>query len=432
MTRADSELVAFRVIRAFLPIFESPIAILKAGRREFEIDANCLNAQETHMKSAKISRILENCKLASTVLIAIVAMAVPGFTQSASFQGLGQMPGAMLGAGTFPQSISADGSTIIGWAWVCPNGGTKCVSSDKTEAFRWTRSGKYQLLGDLGSSIGSMAFAVSSNGAVVVGNAPKGSNSFGAFRWTAKGMVALPVALQFGNAVTPDGAMIAGGDVWCTITGEIGKFGPFAGNPDQTEAFGLGGTLQAPIAVGAALKGSDVNGATNHAFRWTPGSGLEDLGLTTGTQSIAIAISGDGNVVVGEATDASGFWRAFRWTSATGMQDIGTLGGPESVAYAASQDGSVIVGTSLNSSLSDSNDAFIWTASTGMLSLRSVLDSDGVHSADNWVRVTSATGISADGTIITGFGLNPRSTQFPFGVNTPFRVVLPTPAIGGR
>lgn len=381
------------------------------------------------MKSANIRRIVGSCRLGSAVLIAMMAVAVSGSTQTASFAGLGQMPGAMRGAGTFASTVSSDGSTIVGYAWVCPNGGTTCTSSDKTEAFRWTGSGKYQLLGDLGNSIGSMALAVSSNGAVIVGNAPKGSNSFGAFRWTpAKGMAALPVALQFGNAVTADGEMIAGGDVWCTITGEIGKFGPFAGNPDQTEAFGLEGTLQAPVAVGAALKGSDGNGATFHAFLWTPAGGLEDLGLTTGTQSIAVAISGDGTVVVGEATDASGFWRAFRWTAATGMQDIGTLGGPESVAYAANQDGSVIVGTALNSSLSDSNDAFIWTESTGMLSLRSVLDSDGVHSADNWVQVTSATGISGDGTIITGFGLNQRSTQFPFGVNTPFRVVLPTPA----
>jgi hypothetical protein len=45
-------------------------------------------------------------------------------TQTPSFQGLGQMPGAMRGAGTFAANISNDGSTIVGYAWVCPNGGT--------------------------------------------------------------------------------------------------------------------------------------------------------------------------------------------------------------------------------------------------------------------------------------------------------------------
>jgi probable HAF family extracellular repeat protein len=360
------------------------------------------------------------------VLTAILTLSAAA--QTASFQGLGQMPGAMRGAGTFANAISGDGSTIVGYAWVCRSGPPTCTSSDKTEAFRWTAAGKYQLLGDLGSSIGSMALATSSDGSVIVGDAPKGQNSFGAFRWTAaQGMVALPVSLLYGNGVTGDGTMVAGEDNWWKTSGKVGKFGPFPGNQDQTQALGLTGTGQAPIAVGAALKGSDANGATFHAFRWTPSGGLQDLGLTTGSESIAVGISADGSVIVGEARDASGFWRAFRWTASTGMQDIGTLGGPESVAYAANHDGSVIVGTSLSSGLSDSNDAFIWTAKTGIQSLRAVLQAQGVHSADGWVQVTTAAGISANGTVITGFGLSPRTKAFPFGVWTPFRVVLPVP-----
>jgi len=338
------------------------------------------------------------------------------------------MPGAMRGAGTFANAISADGSAIVGYAWVCPNGGTTCTSSGKTEAFRWTSAGKYQLLGDLGSSVGSMALATSSDGSIVVGDAPKGKNSFGAFRWTsATGILALPVSLLYGNGVTTDGNMVVGQDNWWKITGKVGKFGPFPGNQDQTQALGVTGTMTAPIAVGAALKGSDANGATFHAFRWTPSGGLQDLGLTTGSESIAVSISGNGSVIVGEARDSNGFWRAFRWTASTGMQDIGTLGGPESAAYAANRDGTVIVGTSLNSSLSDSNDAFVWTDKTGMQSLRAALQAQGVHTADAWVQVTSATSLSADGTIITGFGLSPRTKAFPFGVWTPFRVVLPVP-----
>jgi probable HAF family extracellular repeat protein len=366
-----------------------------------------------------------------TLMLTLAAGAQTGSSQQAptatpSFHGLGQMPGAMRGAGTFANTVSADGSTIVGYAWVCPHGGTTCTSSDKTEAFRWTAAGKYQLLGDLGNSIGSMALATSSNGAVVVGNAPQGQNSFGAFRWTAaQGMTALPVSLLFGNAVTLDGSMVAGGDDWWEISGQTGIFGPFGGNPDQTEAFGLSGTVSAPVAVGAALKGSNGNGATFHAFSWTPAGGLQDLGLTTGSESIAIAISADRSVIVGEARDANGFWRAFRWTASTGMQDIGTLGGPESAAYAANKDGSVIVGTSLTSGSTGSNDAFIWTAANGMQALRTVLDAAGVHTADNWVTLDTLDGVSANGTVMTGFGLSPRTSAFPFGVWTPFLVVLP-------
>src|SRR5690349_2630983 len=105
---------------------------------------------------------------------ALFMTGLPVASQTAGFQSLVQMPGAMSGAGTFPQAISADGSTLVGWAWICPNGQPTCVSSDKTEAFLWTAAHKYEVLGDLGNSIGSIAFATSSNGSVVVGQAPPG------------------------------------------------------------------------------------------------------------------------------------------------------------------------------------------------------------------------------------------------------------------
>ena len=225
------------------------------------------------------------------------------------------MRGAAFGAGTFAIGLSENGSTIVGYAWVCRNGGTTCDSTDKTEAFRWMATGKYQRLGDLGGSVGSMANATNSNGSVVVGNAPPPGNSglgFGAFRWTAaQGIVGLPPSMFFANAVTEDGSMIVGGDDWVTTSGHTGIFGPFPGEQDQTQALGVTGTETAPVAVGAAINGSDAFGATFHAFRWTPSGGLQDLGLTTGSQSIADAISPDGSVVVGQATDARGFWRAF-------------------------------------------------------------------------------------------------------------------------
>jgi probable HAF family extracellular repeat protein len=379
----------------------------------------------------KLARLLFVSTLTATLTLAAAAQtntSQEAPTQTPSFQGLGQMPGAMGGAGTFAVSISGDGSTIIGYAWVCPNGGTTCNSSGKTEAYRWTAAGKYQVLGDLGSSVGSMAFATTSNGSVVVGEAPKGQNSFGAFRWTAtQGMVALPASMLYANGITADGSMVVGQDNWWKTSGQTGIFGPFPGNQDQTQASGVSGTSQAPVAVGSAIKGSNAFGPAFHAFRWTPTGGLQDLGLTTGSESIAIAISADGAAIVGEARDVSGFWRAFRWTASTGMQDIGTLGGPESAAFGVSKDGSVIVGTSLTSGSTGSNHCFVWTPTNGMQDLKTILDAAGVHTADNWVTLDSLVGVSADGKVMTGYGLNPRSKAFPFGVWTPFRVVLPVP-----
>ena len=64
---------------------------------------------------------------------------------------------------------------------------------------------------------------------------------------------------------------------------------------------GLSGPAQAPVAVGAALKGSDARRPPFHAFRWTPSTGPQDLGLTTGDENMALAISADAAVIGGEA-----------------------------------------------------------------------------------------------------------------------------------
>ncbi len=365
--------------------------------------------------------------LPGILLVGLVSNPALSRAQTPSFQGLGQMPGSTFAGGTYSTAVSGDGSTIMGYGWVCAGGRSKCNSTDMVRAYIWTVAGGYQILDTAGNSDFFGAGAISYNGSAVCGEHPTGNSStFEAFRWTAtQGLKQLP--MDIATAITADGDMVAGGDNWWKTSGEKGIFGPFPGEQDQTEAYGLGGTGTDPVAVGAAINGADPNGATFHAFRWTPAAGLEDLGLTTGTQSLAIAISADGRVVVGEATDAAGFWRAFRWTASTGMQDLGTLGGPESAAFGVSRDGAVIVGSSLTSGSSGSSAAFIWTPKTGMQSLLTALQAAAVHAADDWVTVDELVGVSADGTVMTGFGQSPRTQAFPFGNFEPFRVVLPAP-----
>jgi len=331
-----------------------------------------------------------------------------------SFQSLGQMPGSALG--TDVSGISGDGSTIAGYGSICttfnPNG--SCQSAGNVQAFRWTPAGGYQKLGTPGTSAFFGAGAVSSDGSVIVGEHPP-QNGYSAFRWTAAtGMVQLPINIA--AAVTPDGGMVAGGDNWWKTTGQTGTFGPFPGFQDQTEANGLAGTAQAPVAVGGAIKGANAFGPVDHAFLWTPATGLQDLGvLPGGDQSVAIAISANEQVVVGEAT-VSGFWHAFRWTAATGMVDLGTLGGPESGAFAVNGDGSVIVGSALISQSTGSDHAFRWTANTGMQDLTKLVN------VPQHLILQSVIGVSADGTVITGNGFNTR-----LGMDEPWRAVLPLP-----
>jgi probable HAF family extracellular repeat protein len=387
-------------------------------------------AKELHPHGAsetnRFSRLRDRAAGLAAFLVISTAVTLPAAAQTPSFLGLGQMPGVWPAGGTYASAISADGTTIMGYGWVCQLGWTTCTSSDMVQAYRWTVGGGYKILGSPGNSSYFGAGAVSSDGSVIVGEHPQ-PVGFAAFRWTAaQGMKELP--MNIANAVTADGAMVAGGDNWWKASGQKGIFGPFPGEQDQTQANGLSGTSQAPVAVGAAIKGTDAFGPTFHAFRWMPVKGLQDLGLTKGTESIAIAISADGSVIVGEARDANRFWRAFRWTASTGMIDIGTLGGPESAALAVNKDGTVIVGTSLTSSSSSSNHIFRWTRSTGMQDLLAALQTAGVHNADKWVQLNSMVGVSSDGAVMVGYGLSPRTSAFPFGQWEPFRIVLPVPA----
>jgi uncharacterized membrane protein len=109
------------------------------------------------------------------------------------------------------------------------------------------------------------------------------------------------------------------------------------------------------------------------------------------------------------------------------MQTLGSLGIQESYALAVNKDGSVIVGTAAPSSSSPSCQAFRWTAKTGMQCLLQLLQAAGVNSANKWIQLTSAVGVSADGTVIVGYGISPKTQANPFGLFTPFRVVLPVP-----
>jgi probable HAF family extracellular repeat protein len=148
---------------------------------------------------------------------------------------------------------------------------------------------------------------------------------------------------------------------------------------------------------------------------------MQDLGVTTGTESNALGISSDGSVIFGEARDAGQFWRAFRWTQATGMRDLGTLGGPMSTSHGASADGSVIVGKSLATSLSSSLRAFRWTQSTGMRDVKQELINAGVTAVQNWTLAVAAD-ISDDGTVIAGWGYPASLTPAQ-----PWIAILPPP-----
>jgi probable HAF family extracellular repeat protein len=104
---------------------------------------------------------------------------------------------------------------------------------------------------------------------------------------------------------------------------------------------------------------------TVHAFFWSAGEGMIDLGTFGGTYSYAYAINSQGQVV-GDAETASGEDHAFLWSAAGGMIDLGSLGGFFSIPQAINNAGQVV---GYSKTTSGEYHAFLWTAEGGMIDL---------------------------------------------------------------
>jgi len=94
------------------------------------------------------------------------------WTKDGGMQGLGDLPGGSFHSKAF--DVSADGSVIVGVG----------TGENGREAFRWTKDGGMKGLGDLpGGDFASYAMAASADGSVIVGDgqSDKGRE---AFRWT--------------------------------------------------------------------------------------------------------------------------------------------------------------------------------------------------------------------------------------------------------
>jgi uncharacterized membrane protein len=291
-------------------------------------------------------------------------------------------------------AISSNASVVVG--------ASSSSASNLREAFRWTASGGATGLGVAGSPPASSALGVSDDGAVVIGYHELTPQ---AFRWTAAtGRVSLgflpgstPVSLAYGTS--SDGAVVIGVSGvgrafrWTAAEGMT----PIPGPPGE---FVISSRANDVSADGAVIVGSiETSIAQQQSFRWTVADGMVRLGGSGG----ANAVSPDGAVIVGRNNA-----QAFRWTLESGMVALGDFAGGavSSSALDVSGDGAVIVGTGESSR---GTEAMFWTQSSGMVNLREFLVSHGLDLA-GWT-LTSAEGISADGSTIVGTGQNPAGFQ---------------------
>ena len=141
---------------------------------------------------------------------------------------------------------------------------------------------------------------------------------------------------------------------------------------------GVVGTQARSVSADGLVVGGSIDYAWDppnpnyEALRWTASSGVTGLGFVgpQGFSSFASGTSADGSVMVG--THPQQYqgppYRAMRWSVSDGMMELGTLPGfTHSVARGISGDGEVIVGQAIIDAQRES--AFLWTAEDGMLPL---------------------------------------------------------------
>ena len=366
----------------------------------------------------------------SATLVALSALVAA--TAGASFTSLGIVDGLKV------NGSSADGTYIIGQ--YLDGAGDKI-------AMRWDITGSDPLedLGELPTgTVESEARAASGDGSVVVGDSlVENPNNPSidlteAFIWEAGVMTGLGfLEVSSGNdqsvatAISADGAVVAGrshvsnpngpgkvNEAFIWEAGVMTGLGFIADDGNDYESEGLAISGDGFVVVGRA-KNTDPNNpvkSVDEAFRWEAGM-MTGLGFlqddTSKVRSEATGVSYDGSTVVGTSnvdhpdTPTSSVEQAFIWVDGvmTGLGFLSGSPGPyQSTATGVSADGSVVVGQSKADGILQ---PFIWTAeSSEMRSLREVLEEDLGVDLTGWT-LDSPPVISADGNTIVALATNP-------------------------
>jgi probable HAF family extracellular repeat protein len=140
----------------------------------------------------------------------------------------------------------------------------------------------------------------------------------------------------------------------------------------------LGGAWTLAIDLnnaGQVAGGSALANGNDHAFVWTAGGGMLDLGNLPGVpETHAVAINNLG-VVTGTSSGVLEPTRAIRWSAADGLENLGayTSGIVSFSSGSALNDAGLITGTSVTSS--GKSQLFAWTRTFGLVNI-DTLDSE--------------------------------------------------------
>ena len=157
------------------------------------------------------------------------------------------------------------------------------------------------------------------------------------------------------------------------------------------------GSTMIPTAInlsGEVVGYGSTPSAVHHAFLWSSGVGMQDLGvLPNFSGSEAYGVNDSGQVVGRLTVSGNGAERAFLWTKNSGMQDLGVFPGDDAGSSEASgiNNSGEIVGTENGVVGSENYRAFIWTTAGGM---------QGLGSLPSGVIGTIGVGINSSGQVV--------------------------------
>jgi uncharacterized membrane protein len=323
------------------------------------------------------------CKPALRITLALVGGSLTPAVLGQSFIGMGLPPGVRE---CYATGVSGNGQVAVGYA-----------IGAEYRAVRWTRAGGQQDLGVLPGSYASIAWGTNDDGTVIVGDCDDGRR---AFRWTlAEGMVDLGVlpgaTTAAASAVSGDGSVITGSSGgagisttfrWTATTGM--QIIPPRPEWDECDSLAING--DGSVIVGIAFARDFVCG-----FIWSDTAGMRGLSGPYEGVAYASGVSRNGQVAVGVGSPGPTGEVAMRWVGYSSY-DIGVSG----ECHATSGNGGVTVGQVTDST--PRQYAALWINNDTELDLNAYLPSLGIDLTD-WT-LDNATGISADGSTIVGWG----------------------------
>ncbi len=353
-------------------------------------------------------------RYATTFTLAILCLSVESLANDALQNRFAVMPPPSswdTTDNTFASGVSVDGSNMFGgvldYGLSCPSQG----------AMRWFQ-GQSAWIEPAVQCTFYGANDSNADGSVYCGYVGFHNNSTTrALRWQNGVEQILPdlvegVARSGATSISADGTVISGGSriahdgpsvpvVW---QGSLVIELPLLVGDDLGSALDVSHDGSTIVGFSAVFISGTGGYSSPCGVRWRDGipTVLPDL-PGGGDWAVAVDCSFDGEIAVGVARSESGD-EAAMWVEAT-IQSLGDLPGGAINSYArgVSADGSIVVGWGTTD---NGRTAFIWDREHGMRDLNEVLRVDyGLDLGDYYL--TSAEGISADGTVVVGTAEHP-------------------------